>query len=213
MPDQMVVFGDSQAEGVVVGLRRVSRKGPAFTIANRAKAGTAIGQPPYDWPAVIAEYAGQEAGRAPVAICLFGGNDRLPMRPANAPAMPFRSGAWETVYRERVSAMMASLAVAGVAVLWLGEPMCREARYSGDMAYLNGIYEDVAKVVSVVHLDKPAVRYMPLWDVVSDGAGHFAAYGQGPEGKQERLRLDDGIHFTPAGYELVAQRVMTALLA
>ena len=57
MPDQMVVFGDSQAEGVVVGLRRVSRKGPAFTIANRAKAGTAIGQPPYDWPAVIAEYA------------------------------------------------------------------------------------------------------------------------------------------------------------
>jgi hypothetical protein len=33
------------------------------------------------------------------------------------------------------------------------------------------------------------------------------------DGTTQRLRLDDGIHFTPGGYDLLAAKVMQAVIA
>ncbi|MGI4953588.1 MAG: SGNH/GDSL hydrolase family protein [Janthinobacterium lividum] len=211
----VAVFGDSQAEGLVGGLRRALRKRPddGVVLLNRTKPGTAISQPSYDWPAAIAQYVSTEQPCAPVAICLFGGNDRLPVRPAGQPPIPFHSPAWEALYRERLGAMMTTMAKAGMKVVWLGQPVCRDARYSGDMEWLNTLFENTAQAVNTANPALPAVRFEPLWHLAADGAGHFQAYGPGPDGRQERLRLDDGIHFTPAGYELIARHVLDGIEA
>ena len=38
--------------------------------------------------------------------------------------------------------------------------------------------------------------------------GGYAAYGKDRDGTTQRLRTDDGIHFTAAGYELIAERIV-----
>ena len=50
-----------------------------------------------------------------------------------------------------------------------------------------------------------------MWNVIADNQGQFTAYGPDRSGVTERLRNDDGIHFTAAGYELIAERVISVL--
>src|SRR5581483_7211823 len=70
-------------------------------------------------------------------------------------------------------------------------------------AKVNGILEqEVAKYGGT---------FFPLWSVIVDDKGDFAAYGKDRNGVTERLRGDDGIHFTSAGYEVIADRLIPLL--
>ncbi|CAH2603875.1 conserved exported protein of unknown function [Rhodovastum atsumiense] len=200
----LAVFGDSQAEGVAVALRQARRRYPDLRVQNCARAGSAISQAAaYDWPAAIRTYTATAQGG--VAIMFFGGNDRLPIRLAGERPVQFRSDAWRGLYMARVTAMLETLRGAGIGVLWLGQPVARDGVYSHDMAYLNGIYQDMVQAAGGT--------FVPLWSVVADAAGHYVSHGRSLEGREERMRLDDGIHFTPAGYALIAERVMQTLTA
>jgi hypothetical protein len=199
----IVVFGDSQAEGLAAGLRRVARQMQGVKIQNRTKAGTAISQPEnYDWPAAVHDFNPEPS--VTTAVLMFGGNDRLPMHPASGPAIPFRSTAWHDIYRGRVAAILASLTEKNLRVVWVSDPICREARYSQDMEYLNAIFKDV--------LTGTAATYLDIWAAVADASGQYAAYGRALDGATARLRLDDGIHFTPSGYDILATRVLRTIL-
>ena len=199
----IVVFGDSQAEGLAVALRRAIRQVSGVKVLNRSKAGTAISQTEnYDWPAAIRDYM-PDSG-VDTAILMFGGNDRLPMRPSPGTIIPFRSPAWEAEYRARAAAILRSLSDKHLRVIWVSNPICREPRYSGDMAYLNAIYREL--------LAGNEETYLDIWTIVADQDGHYAPYGRTLDGATARLRLDDGIHFTPSGYDIVASRVMQAVL-
>ncbi len=205
----LVVFGDSQAQGVAVALRRLLRThDDGWHMQDRSRPGTSIGQPAgYDWPAGLQNYtSGPHAG---VAVIMIGGNDRLPIHLADGSTLPFRSAPWRVEYRGRILAMLHSLQGAGIAVVWLGNPVCREPRYSADMRYLNGIVQDALATSK----DRPPANYVSLWSIVADQAGGYVAYAPGPDGATERMRLDDGIHFTRAGYDLVAARAMHAVTA
>ena len=109
------------------------------------------------------------------------------------------------MYRGRVNDMLHALLDKKLRVIWVSDPICRDARYSGDMAYLNGIYRDV--------LDGSGAAYLDIWTLVADAAGNYEPYGRALDGATERLRLDDGIHFTPAGYDIVAARVAQFITA
>ncbi len=199
----IVVFGDSQAEGLAVALRRAIRQVPGVKVQNHAKPGTAISQPEnYDWPLALRDYVPDPG--VDTAILMFGGNDRLPMRPSPGTVIPFRSPAWEAEYRARAAAMLRSLSDKRLRVIWVSNPICRDAKYSQDMAYLNAIYREMLTGGDETFLD--------IWTVVADPDGHYAPYGRALDGATARLRLDDGIHFTPSGYDIVASRVMQAVL-
>jgi hypothetical protein len=145
------------------------------------------------------------AAEVTTAVLMFGGNDRLPIRLADGTSLPFRIPAWEDAYRDRVNDMLHALLDRKLQVIWVGDPICRDPRYSGDMAYLNGIYRDI--------LDGSGATLVDIWTLVSDGQGNYAAYGRTRDGATERLRLDDGIHFTPSGYDIVAARVAQYIAA
>jgi hypothetical protein len=200
-PHIIVVFGDSQAEGLAAGLRRVSHQFPGTKIQNRTKAGTAISQPEkYDWPAVIQDYVPDPA--VTTVVLMFGGNDRLPMHPATGPAIPFRAPAWNTAYRGEVAAILHSLAEKKLRVIWVSQPICQEPRYSHDMEYLNTIFRE--------EIASGTATFLDIWTAIADG-DQYAAYGKTLGGVTARLRLDDGIHFTPSGYDILATRVMQAI--
>jgi hypothetical protein len=201
-PQTVVVFGDSQAEGLAAGLRRAEHLVPGLKVQNRTKAGTAISQPQnYDWPAAIKEYVPDPA--VTTAVLMFGGNDRLPMHPATGKAIPFRDPAWIETYRDRIKSILGSLADRHLRVIWVSQPICRDSRYSQDMEFLNTIYRDEAASAGATYLD--------IWSAITDGSGQYAAYGHGLDGATTRLRLDDGIHFTPSGYDILASRVIQAI--
>jgi len=89
---------------------------------------------------------------------------------------------------------------AGLKVIWCGNPIARSDTYSTDMSYINDIYAAEAA--------KFGAQFMPLWNAVADRDGHYAAFGKDRDGVTQRMRADDGIHFTAPGYELIAGRVL-----
>jgi hypothetical protein len=198
-PHTIVVFGDSQAQGVAGALQRMAFRDRSIHIVDKSVPGTALSQKQqFDWVATIEQFLATEHPDA--AVMMFGGNDRLALRPeAGGRAVAFKTDAWKAVYVERLDQILKDLAVAHVPVIWLGQPIAREPTYSGDMAYLNSIFAEA--------VPNGGGTWMPLWDVVTDETGAYAPYGKGTDGETKRLRLDDGIHFTPAGYDIVAQKL------
>ena len=81
-----------------------------------------------------------------------------------------------------------------------GNPIARSATYSADMSYINEIYAEEAA--------RFGAQFVPLWTAIADDQGRYAAYGKDRGGATQRLRTDDGIHFTAAGYELIAEKIV-----
>ena len=115
----------------------------------------------------------------------------------------FRTDTWRDTYAKRADKILAALTGAGLKVIWCGNPIARSQTYSDDMKYINDIYAaEVAKFGG---------EFLPLWTIIANDHGQFTAYGLDRSGVTERLRNDDGIHFTAAGYELIAERVLSVL--
>ena len=200
-PALIAVYGDSQAEGLAAALLTATR-GSHFHVINRTKAGTALGQPTtYDWVAAVQRSVSTD--HPAIAVMMFGGNDRVPAHPPDGRALAFRSDPWLNYYRDRLQKLVAVLTGAGIPIVWCGSPNTRDSGYAKDMAYLNQLYQDA--------LGTPDATYVDIWDVAAGPNETYVAYGPGTDGVVQRLRTDDGIHFTAAGYGLVAKRVLRAI--
>ncbi len=196
----IVVFGDSQAQGIAGGLQRVLLDDPRYKIINRTHPGAALVHSDTEWLAPVVNFVA--TSKADVAVVMFGANDRLDMRDEGA-YVHFRTDTWRDTYAKRADKVLTALTGAGLKVIWCGNPIARSPTYSDDMKYINDIYaEEVAKFGG---------EFLPLWAVIVNGQGEFTAYGPDRNGNTERLRNDDGIHFTAAGYELIAERVISML--
>ena len=198
----IMVIGDSQAQGLATGLHHAARTLPWAHVLNNAKPGTGLIAPEtFDWPAYVPKLIKEV--HPDIAVMMFGGNDRLPLQTNDGATVPFRTDTWKDIYRLRVVAMLHALHDAGVQVIWVSNPIAREANYSADMQYINAIFADAVAAEGATYLD--------MWLAVSDGSGHFAGYGKTLSGATARLRLDDGIHFTPAGDDLLGAKVMQSI--
>jgi hypothetical protein len=197
----IVVFGDSQAQGVAGGLQRVLLDDPRYKVINRTHPGAALVHSDTEWLAPVVNFVAKN--KAEIAVVMFGANDRLDMRDDVGGYVHFRSDSWRDVYAKRADKILTALTGAGLKVIWCGNPIARSQIYSDDMKYINDIYaEEVARFGG---------EFLPLWNIIADSQGQFTAYGLDRSGVTERLRNDDGIHFTAAGYELIAERVISVL--
>lgn len=196
----IVVFGDSQAQGLAVGLQRYLIDKPRYKILNRTHPGAAIVHGASEWLDPIRDFLAHE--KADSAIVMLGANDRLDMQiGADDRYLHFRTQAWRDEYAKRLDEILAALDGARLKFVWLGNPIARSPTYSADMSYINGIIEE--------RVAAAGAQFIPLWNVVVDDDGKYVAYGKDLEGVTERLRTDDGIHFTAAGYQLIAARIMS----
>ncbi len=196
-PTTIVVFGDSQAQGLAVGLQRVLIEDPRHRVLNRTHPGAALVHDESEWLMPVARFTSRE--KADVAVVMFGANDRLDMRDNHGAYLHFRTDAWRAAYAARADQILALLAKAGLRVIWCGNPIARSPTYSDDMSYINDIYAE--------EVPRFGGKFVPTWTMIADEQGRFAAYGKDRDGTTERLRTDDGIHFTAAGYELIADKI------
>jgi uncharacterized protein len=197
----IVVFGDSQAQGLAGGLSRVLLEDPRFRVINRSHPGAALVHGESEWLAPVQRFVAHE--KADIAVVMFGANDRLDLHDDRGAYLRFRSEGWREAYAGRIDKILAGLAGAGLKVIWCGNPIARSPTYSADMGYINEIYgEEAARF---------GAQFVSLWSAVADDSGHYAAYGKDRDGVTQRLRADDGIHFTSAGYELIAEKIVALL--
>jgi hypothetical protein len=199
-PATIVVFGDSQAAGLARGLQRVLLEDPRYRVLNRTHSGAALVHGENEWLAPVERFTSQE--KADIAVVMLGANDRIDLR-EDGSYLHFRSDEWREAYSARADKILSLLANAKLRVIWCGNPIARSATYSTDMTYINEIY--------AVEAAKFGAQFVPLWTVIADDQGRFTAYGKDREGTTERLRADDGIHFTAAGYELIADKIVGLL--
>jgi hypothetical protein len=198
---RIVVFGDSQAQGIAGGLQRVLLDDARFKVLNRTHPGAALVHSESEWLTPIVTFVAKE--KADIAVVMFGANDRLDMRDETHAYQHFKTDAWHDLYASRIDRILSALTDAGLKVVWCGNPIARSAVYSADMIYINDIYaQETARF---------GAQFLPLWAIITDKQGQFTAYGPDRNGVTERLRNDDGIHFTAAGYELIAERVISVL--
>jgi hypothetical protein len=198
----IVVFGDSQAQGIAGGLQRVLLDDPQYKVLNRTHPGAALVHSDSEWLAPVVNFVAKDK-MAQIAVVMFGANDRLDMRDDNGSYLHFRTDVWRDAYAKRADKILTALSGAGLKLIWCGNPIARSPTYSDDMKYINDIYaEEVAKFGG---------EFLPLWNVIVNDQGQFTAYGPDRNGVTERMRNDDGIHFTAAGYVIIAERIISML--
>jgi hypothetical protein len=196
------VIGDSQAQGLAAGLHRAARGARSAHVLNDAKPGTGLVAPSiFDWPAAVPGLL--KAAHPDVAVLMFGANDCMSIRLENGHAVAFGTSTWTDKYRQRATAIARAVKASGARLIWVGNPIARDATYSKNMQVVNAIFADV--------VSREGGTFIDTWLTVSDGSGNYAGYGRNLAGATERLRLDDGIHFTPSGYDIIAARVMSNL--
>jgi len=196
-PTTIVVVGDSQAQGVAGALQRLYvRDRKHYHVLDRSRIGTGlITRPDFNWPEEAKDLASER--HMDIAVIMFGANDRPPFHLDDVdPGLKER---FQRAYGKHVRDIVKSFRDVGAEVIWLGHPVVRDSRYTADMAFLNQIYQQNAT--------EAGAHWLPLWDLVTDSNGGYAAYGKGVDGEKRRLRADDGVHFTPAGYDLVVNRL------
>src|SRR5579884_3705473 len=106
---------------------------------------------------------------------------------------------YRQLYDRRVREIIRAFRDAGIEVIWVGHPVVRDNVYTEDMDFLNHIFAAAAA--------EEGARFVTTWDLFTTLDGGYTAYGKGVDGMTQRLRADDGVHFTAAGYDLVASRV------
>lgn len=199
----IVVFGDSQAQGIAAGLQHVLVEDTRYRVLNRTHPGAALVHGENEWLAPIQKFVTHET--ADVAIVMFGANDRLDMPADDGGYLHFRTDAWRDAYTKRADRILRTLTDAKLKIIWCGNPIARSQIYSSDMSYINEIFAQQAAQFGA--------QFFPLWEIITDGEGHYAAHAKDLNGVTRRMRGDDGIHFTAAGYELIADRLISLLPA
>jgi uncharacterized protein len=200
-PVTIVVFGDSQAAGLARGLQRVLVEDTRYRVLNRTHPGASLAHAESEWLTPIQRFVAAE--KADLAVVMFGGNDRIDMRDTSDRYLRFGTEVWRDLYTQRVERVLKTLAGSDLKITWCGNPIARSAKYSTDMEYINKIYE--------VEAARFGAQFLSLWSAVADDQGGYTACGKDRDGVTDRLRADDGIHFTAAGYELIAVKIVGTL--
>ena len=196
------VFGDSLGDGVWSGLYTVLKKHPEDHLFRYAKVGAGLTRPDYaDW---FKEFTQKlDTDHITVAVIMFGANDQQSIRDDKQKGHLFQTEGWKQVYAGHVDAILDELAKRKIKAIWLGIPILRKEELTKGADYLNQIFESSAK--------KSGATFLPLVEDFKGPDGNFASHLTDSAGHSRQVRADDGIHFTPWGYQLVAEKVYGTL--
>ena len=191
---KVVVLGDSLADGLYAGLRRLNKDNDAIAIKKKSKVNTGLVRTDrYNWNKGTKKIA--RSGKFQVAVVLLGLNDLQSIR-EKGKAHHFQQKGWVERYEKRLEAMITDLKAANLAVYWVSIPITSPKRYQKEYAYMNTFYRKAA--------EKHGIRYVDTWSGLQAKNGSYTPYWRDKNGKKHNIRNRDGVHFTPDGYMVFA---------
>ena len=194
----MLLVGDSLFAGNLAAAigRTFAQKGKVRVVSAYQTA-TGLSRPDvFDWGRVVSPLLVRERPRW--VVCSFGANDAQAIRVGDE-LLGFGEPAWQAVYEQRARAMMRQVASGGARVLWLGLPPMRDEAYDRRARQLNGIFKRVARAL-------PNVDFMELSMLLAGPDGGYATFVSNG-GRLVRVRMEDGVHYAPAGAKAIARWV------
>ncbi|WP_068409659.1 DUF459 domain-containing protein [Labrenzia sp. OB1] len=201
----ILVVGDRMARGVADGLRYTLADKPQIRIeaVTEDKAGFAGDTAP-DWASqVLSRIRGADVKAVVVMI----GQQDIGKSFPGEPPVEFMTAEWLDIYRKKIDALIRVVRQERKPIVWAGLPPTNQELLNGDFTQLNSIFQSAA--------EDRRVRYVDIWDIFLADDGSYSSYGPDVDGKNAKLRANNRIDFTWAGYRKVAffvERELSRLL-
>ncbi|MFV0282041.1 MAG: DUF459 domain-containing protein [Rhodoblastus sp.] len=200
----VAVIGDNIAYHLAQGLRNTEEDDGGIGLAlsrNTKDSSGLVRDDYYDWQASLREIlAGPEKYGA--IVIMIGSNDRQDLRDSDGRYEPL-TPRWKEIYAARVDALIAQIKAKNIPFYWIGLPIMRSERYSGDIQQINEIYR--------ARVEAAGGKYVDVWDAFADEKGRYNTFGPDVSGQIVKIRTSDGIHFTNAGQRKLAYFVEQAM--
>ena len=175
-----------------------------LTLIRDAKNGTGLARlDHFDWPAELDSLVGKSAPT--VVFASIGLNDAQDLVMPDRTKFKLGSDGWVAQYTKNVAAFYDHAGAGGAPVMILGLPNLRDPAAEKHAELVNSIYEAAAKAEHGVN-----VTYVVPWRMTNDD-GSFASFGANLKGQTVQIRAPDGIHFTQAGYDVLANYLEPAV--
>jgi hypothetical protein len=192
----VAVIGDWQTANLAAGLQAAFADTSNIAVSRRIRSGMGLvrdgefdlfGQ----MPALLSD------GRADIIVVMLGINDRVTF-PATSGQRPddVRSEKWEAAYRDRALRFGKMLRDTGKPVFWVGQAPVERPQLNDFLDYANGVAKQAAEANGLTYVD--------VWNGFTDDEGGYTAFGADVDGREKRLRADDGISFTRTGQRKLA---------
>ena len=209
---RIACIGDSMIDGVWGGLLRLVSKEPCLksriNLGRFGENGTGLTRADrYNWSdeatKILAEF------KPDLVVVSLGLNDRQGVVDAKTKARTvFGDPGWNAAYESVVTDFLHSAAKTKSGLVWLGIPAMREPAASADAMEKNRLYAHAINA-----LGNNQVLFVEPWRPSGSNDDNFAAYGSDANGSKIQLRTPDGIHFTAAGYDLIAAYLLPKIIA
>lgn len=201
----ILVVGDRMARGVADGLRFTLADKPQIRIERITddKSGF-TGEPAPDWSTqVLSKIRGADVKAVVVMI----GREDIGEAFPGEPPVEFMTSEWLEAYMDEIDELVNTVRREKKPVVWAGLPPTNNEILNGDFTQLNSLFQGAS--------EDRRVRYVDIWDIFLAEDGTYSSFGPDVEGKNARLRTNDRIGFTWAGYRKVAffvERELSRLL-
>lgn len=201
----ILVVGDRMARGIADGLKFTLAEKPQIRVEpiTEDKAGF-TGENAPDWATqVLSKIRGADVKAVVVMI----GRQDLGKTFPGEPPIEFMTAEWLAAYKRKVEALVRVVRQEKKPIVWAGLPPTNEELVNGDFTQLNSIFQGAA--------EDRRVRYVDIWDIFLAEDGSYSSFGPDVDGKNARLRTNNRIGFTWAGYRKVAffvERELSRLL-
>lgn len=191
---RLAVFGDSLANDLAKALDRFYAEDPNIAILAQGVGDTGfVRRDVMDWGTKVNEAI--TANTFDIAVFIIGINDRQKMR-INDASYGSLSPEWSAEYQNRVAAVVSALRAANKPTIWVGLPPMAKTEYNKTMSGISEIQRLAAFGGGAEFLD--------IYERFVDDEGKYSSYGPDLNGKNVRMRKDDGIHFSSAGADKLA---------
>ena len=133
---------------------------------------------------------------------MLGTNDHQNMK-INGSVVEFNSKKWNQKYESEANKLITQSIDSGAYVVWVGLPIMQSTYFASYMSVLN---ERSSNAVS----ENSGASFIPTWDLMADSRGKYREWAK-VNGKNQKIRGTDGIHFTWVGQNVLATYVISQL--
>ena len=196
--DKVLLVGDSMMQGIAPYMLKTFKKLNLKGI-NLSKHSTGLTYPHYfNWAEAITQ-AFATYDNIAIVVVILGANDPWSMKKNIA----FKSQKWEKIYTQRINDIITIAQSNGARVVWYEVPSVREKSLNDKILYLNSLYEREVRASGEFFLQSNGI--------VTQG-GAYSAFIKNKNGKSIQVRIDDGVHFTSRGYQIMANIFLNTLV-
>ncbi len=192
---QVLVAGDSLAEGLVEGLAEAFTGDARLQIDRKARSISGLMRVTYEEQ--LKELEDSLSGQTiHIAVVAVGSYDRISVR-TREDRWPVGSDEWKAEYGRRIDRLIRLLKQKKSVVYWVGLPVVRRPNANDEVQMMNEIARERAYL--------NGQKFIDAYAGFVDESGAYSAYGPDLTGKIRLLR--DGDEFTGAGYRKLAHFV------